>query len=327
MSTYRYLLLLLLVLLAGCASRLPPGSVPTGTGSRPANTHNLPPAKPEQIPKEYGGYYKDDGPILAVPYDLDLLAEPTVQAEPLHRYANRPYKVLGRTYTPLLSFGDFSQEGGASWYGKKFHGKRTSSGEAYDMFQLTAAHPVLPIPSYARVTNLVNGKSVVVRINDRGPFHKGRVIDLSYAAAYRIGYHNMGNAKVRVQSLQPGEPSEVPAPEQVMARAVEAEPGKPSPVFPSTVDMLAIQLPGSAAMEQSGNQRWVQLGAFASQTAAESFRSKVGDTLSWLEKELMLEQGNGVWRVRVGPYPDKAEAQAMVDRIAQQADFRPVVVR
>ncbi|MGQ5522616.1 septal ring lytic transglycosylase RlpA family protein [Chitinimonas sp. PSY-7] len=265
--------------------------------------------------------------MLAVPYDLDLLAEPTVQAEPLHRYANRPYKVLGKTYTPLLGFGNFSQEGGASWYGRKFHGKRTSSGEPYDMFQLTAAHPVLPIPSYARVTNLVNGKSVVVRINDRGPFHKGRVIDLSYAAAYRIGYHNSGNAKVRVQSLQPGEPSEPPVPEQVMVSTVEAEAGKPSEVFPSSVETLAIQPPGEAAVEQNGFQRWVQLGAFGSQTAAESFRSKVVDTLSWLEKEPVLEQGNGVWRVRVGPYPDKGEAQAMVDRIAQQADFRPVVVR
>ena len=114
---------------------------------------------------------------------------PTPRAEPLHRYANRPYTVFGKGYRRLLRVQPFRQRGLASWYGKRFHGQKTSSGEPYDMYKMTAAHPTLPIPSYARVTNLANGRSVVVRVNDRGPFHAGRVIDLSYVAALQARLH------------------------------------------------------------------------------------------------------------------------------------------
>ena len=124
--------------------------------------------------------------------------------EPLHRYANRPYRVFGKDYRPLASLQPFRQRGMASWYGKRFHGKPTSSGEKYDMYKMTAAHPTLPIPSYARVTNLANGRSVVVRVNDRGPFHAGRVIDLSYVAAHRLGYIGAGSAQVEVEAIVPG---------------------------------------------------------------------------------------------------------------------------
>jgi rare lipoprotein A len=164
----------------------------------------LPPAKPEQIPQQIGGYYQDDGPIMAVPYDLDALPEPVPKDEPLNRFANKPYTALGQTYSPLNPKAPFTEEGMASWYGRKFHGKNTASGEQYDMFKLTAAHPTLPIPSYARVTNLENGKSVIVRVNDRGPFKKSRVMDMSYAAAYRLGYNNKGSARVRIEAITPG---------------------------------------------------------------------------------------------------------------------------
>ena len=152
-----------------------------------------------------GGYYKDDGPGEKPPANIDGIADATPRVEPLHKFANRPYVALGKNYTPLTAVQPFRQRGMASWYGKRFHGNKTASGERYDMYAMTAAHPTLPIPSYVRVTRVANGKSVVVRINDRGPFHAGRVIDLSYAAAHRLGYIQAGSAEVTVEAIVPGQ--------------------------------------------------------------------------------------------------------------------------
>ena len=151
-----------------------------------------------------GGYYKDDGPHERPPANLDRVADAVPRVEPLHKYANRPYSALGKSYTPMTSLQPFRQRGLASWYGKRYHGQKTSSGEVYDMYAMTGAHPTLPIPSYVRVTNVANGKSVVVRINDRGPFKSDRVIDLSYVAAYKLGYIQAGQARVEVESIIPG---------------------------------------------------------------------------------------------------------------------------
>ncbi len=131
-----------------------------------------------------------------------LSSDSPVKTEQLHRTANKSYKVAGKRYYPLQKVADFSQEGKASWYGGQFHGRKTSSGERYNKHQLTAAHPTLPIPSYARVTNLKNGKTVVVRINDRGPFHSNRIMDVSQAAAQQLGFISHGTARVRVEQLQ-----------------------------------------------------------------------------------------------------------------------------
>src|SRR5437016_11841587 len=156
-------------------------------------------------PSGSGGYYKDDGPGERPPADLDQVADAQPKAEPLHRYANRPYQVFGKDYVPLAFVQPYSQRGTASWYGKKFHGQRTASGEPYDMYAMTAAHPTLPIPSYARVTRVATGRSVIVRINDRGPFHQGRMIDLSYAAALKLGFAQLGSAEVELESIEPGQ--------------------------------------------------------------------------------------------------------------------------
>ena len=152
--------------------------------------------------KRPGGYYKDDGPGDSA--KLASIPDAVPRAEPLHRWANRPYEAMGKKYVPLTLVGIYKQRGTASWYGKRFHGNPTSSGEKYDMYKMSAAHPVLPIPSYVRVTNLANGRSVVVRVNDRGPFHAGRAIDLSYAAAYKLGYIAQGSAKVEIEQIVPG---------------------------------------------------------------------------------------------------------------------------
>ena len=148
-----------------------------------------------------GGYYKDDGPGNRPPSASTPDAVPRL--EPLHRFANRPYEVFGKSYVPHTALQPFRQRGAASWYGKRFHGNSTASGETYDMYKMTAAHPTLAIPSYVRVTNLANGKSVVVRVNDRGPFHGARVIDLSYAAAAKLGYVQAGSAQVELESIVP----------------------------------------------------------------------------------------------------------------------------
>jgi rare lipoprotein A len=150
-----------------------------------------------------GGYYKDDGPGEKPPPDLAQLPEAEPKAEPLHRFANRPYTQLGKDYVPLAELQSFRQRGVASWYGRRFHGQKTASGEPYDMYAMTAAHPTLPIPSYVRVTHLGNGRSVVVRVNDRGPFHSSRIIDLSYAAAFKLGYTQAGSAQVEIEAVVP----------------------------------------------------------------------------------------------------------------------------
>src|ERR1700681_4434508 len=149
-----------------------------------------PPATP---PEAGGGYYKDDGPGESSPPNLDAVPDAVPRIEPLHRFANRPYTVFGREYVPATTLRPYKERGIASWYGRKFHGEKTSIGEIYDMYAMSAAHPTLPLPSYARVTNVATGKSVIVRVNDRGPFHPGRVIDLSFAAAYRLGIAQKGS--------------------------------------------------------------------------------------------------------------------------------------
>lgn len=151
-----------------------------------------------------GGYYKDDGPPERPPANLDRVADAVPRSEPLHKFANRPYKALGKDYVPMTRLEPFRQRGLASWYGKRYHGQKTSSGETYDMYAMTAAHPTLPIPSYVRVTSVANGKSVVVRINDRGPFRETRIIDLSYVAAHKLGFIQAGQAQVEVVTIVPG---------------------------------------------------------------------------------------------------------------------------
>src|SRR6266704_5044672 len=180
-----------LMILAACSSTPTREAAP-----RAAATLESAPARP-------GGYYKDDGPGDNPPANLDGIADATPQLEPLHRFANRPYSVFGRDYVPATTLRTYRERGLASWYGRRFHNQKTSTGETYDMYAMTAAHPTLPLPSYARVTNVATGKSVVVRVNDRGPFHPGRVIDLSYAAAYRIGIAQKGSGQVEVESIVP----------------------------------------------------------------------------------------------------------------------------
>jgi rare lipoprotein A len=152
-----------------------------------------------------GGYYQDDGPGDAPPPNLMDTPDADVRNDPLLPRSNRPYVVFGKTYTPITDDQPFTQIGVGSWYGKKFHGQRTSSGELYDMYKMTAAHPTLPIPSYARLTNMVSGAAVIVRINDRGPFHASRAIDVSYTAALKLGLLGKGSHELKIERILPEE--------------------------------------------------------------------------------------------------------------------------
>lgn len=184
----KVVLLLLLFFLTACGTppRLPPV----------VERASLPPL-------QGGGYYKDDGPGDALPENLAATPNAVPRFEPLHRFANNPYTALGRDYVPMRELTPYRATGVASWYGRRYHGKKTSSGEPYDMYGMTAAHPTLPIPSYVRVTHATNGRSVVVRVNDRGPFHEDRLIDLSYTAAWKLGLLEKGSARVEVEAVLP----------------------------------------------------------------------------------------------------------------------------
>ena len=158
--------------------------------------------KPDPTSKK-GGYYSDDGPEKNIPQNLDLIKDAEPRVEPIAKRANMPYKVFGKKYIPMKKIKPFKEKGYASWYGKKYHGNKTSVGEIYDMYQMTAAHKTLPLPSFVKVTNLKNNKTVIVRVNDRGPFIKDRIIDLSYAAAYRLDIIEKGSEQVEIEVIIP----------------------------------------------------------------------------------------------------------------------------
>ena len=216
------------------------------------------------------------------------------RAEPLHRYANRPYRVFGKDYVPVARLAPFRQTGMGSWYGRRFHGLPTSSGERYDMYAMTAAHPTLPIPSYARVTNPANGRSVVVRINDRGPFHSNRIIDLSYTAAWKLGYVEAGSTRLEVEALLPGDAA-----------------------------LLEAQAPASAPGEKG---IFLQLGAFSARETAENLRSRIQRELAWVSETMQVVTGGTLFRLHLGPYRTQDEARSIAERLLAELNLRSVIV-
>ncbi|MDR2788354.1 MAG: septal ring lytic transglycosylase RlpA family protein [Candidatus Accumulibacter sp.] len=295
-----------------------------GCGGQPARDPSAP-RRPGAVTQKRGGaYYKDDGPANEIPANLDRIPDAQPRLEPLHRGANRPYVVLGRSYVPNTTLKPMRQRGIASWYGRKFHGQKTSIGERYDMFAMTAAHPTLALPSYARVTNLGNGKSVVVRVIDRGPFHADRIIDLSYAAAYRLGYVNDGSARVEVETLLPTD-STSPLYASAPAPILPPKPAAPdsrhdefealmAQLAQRTVDGGASET-GEPASDAGTKGIFLQLGAFSSEENAENLRAHLTRELDWLEESLRIQAGDGIYRVRLGPYASRADASAVAERI------------
>ncbi len=236
-----------------------------------------------------GGYYLDDGPDATPPPNLDAIPDAVPRAEPLNRFANRPYDVLGSSYVPQTERRAYSEEGVASWYGKRFHGKKTASGEPYDMYAMTAAHPTLPIPSYVRVTSLANSKSVVVRINDRGPFHSKRIIDLSYTAAAKLGYVGNGSTRVRVESLDPA----------------------------------AYDMKGEAIKEGI----YLQVGAFASSGNAQQLLARLTRELELDASQTRVVLTGKLHRVQLGPYSSDDAAQVERTRVQERLALNAILVR
>jgi rare lipoprotein A len=312
-----------------------------GQPARPVERSETPaeivktPAKPAKKPavvlKRGGGFYKDDGPAEDTPDNLDDIPDAQPKAEPLHRFANRPYVVLGKAYVPNTTLKPHRQRGIASWYGKKFHGQKTSIGEPYDMFSMTAAHPTLAIPSYVRVTSVNNGKSVIVRVTDRGPFHADRVIDMSYAAAYKLGFINNGSGPVEVEAILPGEATtlsyaQLSPPEKPPARA--AAPGPEHDEIERLAQKLAAEESVAPATLPPVAQHglFLQLGAFASSDNAESLRSHLLRELEWLSEGIQVNAGGGMHRLHLGPYASRADAEKVAEKIRQALGYKPTFV-
>jgi rare lipoprotein A len=255
-----------------------------------------------------GGYYEDDGPETSPPADIANIPDAVPKTEPRSASGNKPYSVYGVSYTPLADTSGYRERGVASWYGKKFHGRRTSSGEPYDMYAMTAAHKTLPLPSYVRVRNLQNDRAVVVRVNDRGPFLHNRLIDLSYAAAARLGILGTGTGLVEVEAVGPGETATVVKtfPLQVIPSAVAAE-------------------EVSAAPAPAANPKlYLQVGAFTQRDNADSLRDRLErEALRPIFVHSSPSGGNGgtdtapIYRVRIGPLASVEEGDRLTERATQ----------
>lgn len=274
--------LLIALALAGCA-----GTQPI---AKPA------PAKPMPAPATIanahkpGGYYLDDGPGATPPPNIDEIPDAVPRIEPLHKYANRPYTALGQEYTPANPATTYQETGLASWYGRRFNGKRTATGEIYDMYGMTAAHRTLPIPSYARVKSLANGKIIIVRINDRGPFHSNRIIDLSYTAAHKLGIAQNGSGMVQVTAITPEEISQ----------------GRD--VAPNT--------PGI----------FLQLGSFDNRENAEKLLALAATKLDKNNSALVILTKTERYRVALGPYSDDDSAKIAAHEIETRMNLKPIRV-
>ena len=251
------------------------------------------------------------------PSNLALLPDPVPRTEPRSRYGNKsPYEVLGKTYYVMPTLGNYREYGTASWYGTKFHGQSTSSGEPYDMYQLTAAHRSLPIPSYVRITNLDNHKTAIVRVNDRGPFHSERLIDVSYAAAVKLGFADRGTARVVVEVIDGSD--------SIDTRVAKQETTVPHATVSAPTSALAAVPPEPAV--PSGGQIFLQAGAFRDPAGADRLRDDlvalVGDSVS-----VQRTSDAKYYRVRVGPVGQMSEATRLQALIVSASHPKPMIVR
>jgi rare lipoprotein A len=348
------------LLSSGCASG-------PGSSVRPPP----PPAPRIETPREPRDTPRDtreprsnrDGPEARPPPDLHLVpdAEPRLET-PRSGGPNKPYEVLGESYVPERGDPPLVERGLASWYGRKFHGRSTASGETYNMYGMTAAHKTMPIPSYARVRNPANGREIVVRVNDRGPFHRGRIIDLSYTAALKLGVLN-GVAPVEVERItyeairtgswkRPGQETTVatapppvaadPDPVAEIARRSAAEPEPPPTVAAARVqETPAPAAPGAAAPgttladavpvpaeapKAAARGFWLQLGAFRQRDAAVDLHHRMQREADWLAPLLAIFGERSLHRVQAGPYASRGDASQAADRLRSLLQLVPTIV-
>lgn len=281
-------LIILSAVVAGCASK-------GGSESGGASSH----------------HYED--------VDVSKIKDPVPKHEPKSQYGNpSSYKVFGKTYHVKDSSHGFKERGHASWYGHPFHGRRTSSGEEYDMYKMTAAHKTVPIPCYMRVTNLKSGKTIIVRVNDRGPFHDGRVIDLSYVAAKKLGVHAEGTVPVEIEVITPE--NYKPAEESPL-RIV------PPPNQTPTLTHTALN---STPVTQQPGQIYLQVAAYADGQRAQYIAEQIHRIPNSPNTQVVSGYSNNqpIYRVHVGPFTNMNQAQQFSQQVTQiYPDTRPMIIK
>jgi len=251
---------------------------------------------------------------------VDHLPDLVPKWEQKSRGGNKsPYEVWGKKYWVMDSAQGYVAEGTASWYGKKFHGHRTSNGETYDMYGFSAAHKSLPLPTFLKVTNLDNQRSVIVRVKDRGPFHGDRLIDLSYAAAARLDYHKKGLARVRIEAITPAQGESYNsdrAVPKVSVRPPEALPEKALVISPAATSDAPSKLVFSH----------LQLGAFGAEESADRLKKRLFEAFDTSVKVLINKQDDGLYKVLVGPFDDASELTEWQERLQKEGFGNPVRV-
>jgi len=277
--------LILISILTGCASA---PSFKKETAAIPSN--------------KGGGYYLDDGPGDNPPENIDAIPDATPKVEPFYARANQPYIALDNKYTPMTSFFPYKEKGIASWYGKRYHGKKTSVGEYYDMYGMTGAHTTLPIPCYVRVTNTENGKNVIVRINDRGPFKKDRIIDLSFAAAYKLRLSDKGSGPVEVELIDPRQFSALKKIPDAMTEKIQEK------------DVNASQMKSSEGLI-SGEPLYIQAGAFKNEKNADLLLKQLSEMGLENTPPFKKQFSEDLFHVVIGPFNSKDEANNIADLI------------
>lgn len=272
-----------------------------------------------------GAFYLDDGPGDNPPGDLDSIPDAEPKSETPLIYPNKPYSALGNKYVPMSQYAPYKQQGVASWYGKRYHGKKTSSAEVYDMYSMTGAHTTLPIPSYVKVTNLSNKRSVIVRINDRGPFKRDRLIDLSYAAAYKLRLTEQGSGMVEVEWIDT-------SPEALQKLKSTPATNIGSAIAQETsAKTQQLQTPQNTEKIKANNDTanvstyYVQVGAFKSELNSDLLHKKVialdlaGDTA------VTKVYNDGIYRVKLGPFQTRKEADISAIKVRKQLNTSAIV--
>ncbi|MES2578948.1 MAG: septal ring lytic transglycosylase RlpA family protein [Pseudomonadota bacterium] len=275
-----------------------------------------------------GGYYLDDGPGDNPPKDIDSIPNAIPKDEPYLARANKPYKALGATYKPMTSWQPYKERGVASWYGKRYHGRKTSSGEVYDMYSMSAAHPTLPLPSYAKVTNPANGRFVIVRVNDRGPFKSSRIIDLSYAAAYQLRFASAGSTLVEVEAIDPKNAASYT---QTTATPEQLNPEQSKSASTQTANIAAANTTTNnnspvASTTPVTIQYFVQAGAFKNEANAGLLTKRIQTLEIAPNAGINSVYNNGLYRLKLGPYDNKSDADAVAAEIRKQLNLSAIII-
>ena len=319
MNRQPYYVLLVCLILAACGGKAPVKNPPkTAPSSKSANTPAPPSTPPaDSTATKPGGYYLDDGPGDNPPQNIDNIPNAAPKKEPLLSRANKPYKALGTKYTPMKAYQAYKEKGIASWYGKRFHGKKTASGEVYDMYSMSAAHTTLPIPSYAKVTNPANGHSVIVRINDRGPFKGNRIMDLSYAAAYQLRFISSGSTQVEIEAIDPNQPF-IPIAQK---NNVTNEQNKTA----VTASPITANKSAPVANSDAPTGYFVQVGAFKNESNADLLTKKIQSLELAENVGINNVYNNGLYRLKLGPFPTRQEAEKSASGIRRQLNLSTII--